>query len=325
MNKLATIAIMAALASPAAASPLTKHGGTVIPAAASAVGYTTNTFHTGSFSTSNIDMNNTYVTGFQWYLTNYFSFAVSPMPSSAAVINADGTVSVQYDNAANVAIMTTGHIPVPPYFVGISFGCGAYITAEISFDPKGVSTPKGWPSWWATSAEHFNNDVGAQWTGQAANYVHIAEIDFFEALRNLVPSSPQQYGHALHEFWGIYNNTCGLIGFCTSTPYLTDVTVPHITDWKLWHRVAILWVPATVSTQGYITSYFDDIRGITNRWDQFTAQLPPPGAGGFPTQPWSFGIIDNLHFPLIFGSGNTPINVRSVDVWQGPGACNLTN
>jgi hypothetical protein len=300
------------------AKPRHLAGGTPIPAAASAAGYTTLSFSTTAFTTANVDWSLTEGAGFQWYSANFFNVTPS---LGGSTLNADNSISIE-----GVTFGTAAQASGSPGYHGIAFGCGAYMEAEIGFQASAVSTALGWPAWWAMSLEHLVGLSGQQWSGQPSGYDHFMEVDTLEYDRPY-STLPNTYGGTLHDWYGIFNSTCSPPAnqYCNvATPFTTSTkTVPPGTDWTLYHRVAVLWVPATSLANGTITFYFDDIP-MNNpvSYSQFTSQSPPPTS----STPWTFGIIDQQHLtPLLDAGTNTPINVRSVHIWQNSSACNLYN
>ncbi|MGA8732022.1 MAG: hypothetical protein WB608_24905, partial [Terracidiphilus sp.] len=194
----------------------------------------------------------------------------------------------------------------------------AYITGEIAFNPL-TGNAGAMPAFWAMDVEHMVGRV-VQWRGQAAGYEHFIELDIFEFDRDQ-KSLPSAYGGTLHDTYGTYGSTCGK-GYCivSSDWRIGTLQAPHQTDFNEFHRIAALWVPATASKKGYVKFYFDDIplgRGFS--WTQYTDQAPPLT----PSTPWAFGVIDKSHLVLNLGSGSSSMRIRSIDVWQGPDACNI--
>ena len=234
-----------------------RTGGTPIPAAARAAGYTLNTFSTNQdFNTSTVDKSLTYASGFQWYVWNFFSETPS---GSEVTLNSDGSATVyQLNNNGNIA--SAGYIPGSPNYVGTAFGGGGYFEAVLSFPPNSGYGVHGWPAWWMMSLEHLSGLAGQQWAGQATGYDHFLEVDTFEYDRNALVF-PNTFGSTLHDWYGIYNVTC--TAYCdvqTNYNYST-YTAPIGTDWTLPHRYGCLWIPATGSTNGTFTFYLDDIPG----------------------------------------------------------------
>jgi hypothetical protein len=319
-NLLAAIAIIVALVGPVLGAPA-RSGGSPIPAAAQSAGYTLNTFSVQSnFTSATVDVGITYSSGYKWYFWNFFGIS----PSAAdTTLNTNGTLTTFSPVAnANASIATVGKIGSGPGFVGTAFGGGAYFEAEISFNPYAVNTANGWPAVWHMALEHLISSAGVQWTGQTTGYSHFIEVDDFEFDLN----SLTKYGGSLHDWYGIYDVTCPP-NFCniTTSSTISTKNVPSGTDWTIFHRIGMLWVPATALVNGTVSFYFDDIQmGSPVSYSQFTTQSPPPTS----MTTWTYGVIDNQHIPVIIGSGplaNGAITVKSVNVWQSSAANNLTN
>jgi len=292
------------------------------PSYASQVGYTSNTF-SANFSSSGVDLSNSKDPGYSWYLWNLFGKQTNP---ANVVLNSDGSVTLLGPPYMNGQLMTATPAKNSAGFVGTAFGGGAYIEATFKFDPADVAraNSKGWPSFWSMAFEASMRPGANQWTGQAPAYVHHIEVDFFEYL--LLPyGAPQNaYGSSMHDWYGIYNNTCppGLcqVGFEGNEG---KRLAPGSTDFTRYHRYGALWVPATPNTQGYIRFYFDGQPvGADHKWTQYTNQPPT----NLKQQPWAFGILDQQHLVLILGTGaNEPMTVQSVNVWQASASQNLHN
>ncbi len=292
------------------------------PAQAVAAGYTQHTFTTRRFDRSDVDLGNTYTRGFQWYLSNYFG---NMTPASAVRVGADGVMTtLNPQDASNNSVTSIAASKDPPYYVGTAFGCGAYVTADISFDADDVDNRHGFPSWWTMAAEHLLSFKDQQWPNQAPEFQHFGEVDIFEFNRNQ-SDYPYSYGASLHEWYGVYNKTCGANGgFCsvnTSFPRGT-VSLPLFSNFSEFHSVGMLWTPATEKDDGRISFFFDQKKvGQSVNWRSIATDTPPPP----PLDPVKFAILDRQHLALIFGSGSGALNVRSVDVWQDSKACNLNN
>jgi hypothetical protein len=286
------------------------------PPEAAQVGYSTNTF-SSNFTTATVDLKNTKNKGFQWYLWDLYS--VHPNPANV-VLNSDGTVTLLGTPQFNGQLVTAVPYAATNTFAGNAFGGGAYFEAEMKFDPQTVqAATQGWPAFWALSIE--GNGYGStQWPGQSAGYVHSVETDFFEKMR-YSPQTPAGYGGSLHDWYGIYKQTCSK-GFCEETSSTGYRPVPAGTDFTQFHRYGFLWVPATASSAGYAKFYIDDQQlGPAQNWQLYTNQ-PPPAAD----QPWAFGVLDQRHQFLILGTGpSQPLTVRAVNVWQRAAASNLAH
>jgi hypothetical protein len=283
-----------------------------IPAPALAAGYTLNTFSTqSSFNTGTVDIAATNTAGWQWYIWKYFGSTQSATPIT---LNSDGTVTISNSTGYNGTLTSTVPIATSPYFHGTAYGGGGYFEAELAFDAAGVVFTAGWPSWWSMSNEHLIGDYGDQWTGQATGYVHFDESDFMEYD---ITQGSSTFGSTFHEYWGIVNVTC--TSFCTQ--YATENTTPAGVNFSLYHKYGFLWIPATATTLGAATIYFDGVNEGTLTWTQFTTQAPPPTS-----QTWAYGVIDAQHLALILGNGSAArMQIRSVNVWQATAANNTTN
>ncbi len=261
--------------------------------------------------------------GFQWYVWQFFG---SKSKTSAIAFNSDGSLLLNGDTTGpNGEIASIVPVSGAPYFKGTAYGGGAYFEASFKFNPADVIAQKfnGWPSWWSMAAEHLANMPGIQWPGQPSSYAHYIEPDFFEYdLSGYVVDKGEQnyYGGAIRDWYGVYNSTCS--GFCNVTTSYGVLTreVPVGTDFTQYHRFGFLWLPATVTAQGYAKYFFDDVQvGQTVSWDMYTGQAPPP------TSPWVFSVMDVDHLVLILGTGaGEPMTIESVNVWQNSPAKNLS-
>ncbi len=298
------------------------------PAQAAAAGYTVNTF-SSQLAKSGIDVANTQTSGFQWYLASFFGGPA--MPATDLTFNGDGTLTLDgAGTSANVGISTATTAKNSAGWVGVAFGGGAYFEAVFKFNPQDTIATggKGWPSWWAMAIEHLANLPTQQWQGQPAQYAHFIETDFFEYdIWSFAPHN--EYGGAINDWYGIYNSTCTK-GFCKATNASGGGTnfnnfvvhTPTNTDYTQYHAVGFLWEPATATSLGRATFYFDGV--ATNdvvTYSQYAATSPPPPG----TAPWTFGILDQQHLAPILGTGaNEPMTIQSVNVWQKSAALNLT-
>jgi hypothetical protein len=286
------------------------------PLQARAVGFSQKTFDSG-FSLSKFDITGTYQRGYEWYLWNFFG----DTPSSVGLtFNGDNTVTINPGTRNNGQVVSAASLGGDKW-VGTAFGGGGYFEVILKFDPTRVNCANGCPSFWSMSIEHLINSDGPQWNGQAPKYSHYIEVDVFEY--DVYSEGINTYGAAMREWYGRYNVTC-VTGHCNVTTPYSDLVrrAPADIDWRQYHKIGFLWLPATASTSGSATFYLDDQQvGVATTWSQFAAQTPPPGGNA----PWTFGIIDMQHLSLMIGTGiGQPMTVRSVKVWQGSSAANLS-
>jgi hypothetical protein len=169
--------------------------------------------------------------------------------------------------------------------------------------------------------EHLIGLPGQQWPGQMAGYSHFIEPDFMEK----EDTNSIDYGGAIHDWYGVYEQTCSGQVYCNVFPAfnVANRVLPAATNFNQYHRYGLLWVPATATTKGSITYYFDGAQvGPTINYTQLTTQAPVPTA----STPWTYGIIDQQHLVLVLGTGpSTPMQVQSVTVWQASAAANMHN
>lgn len=289
-----------------------------LPAAARKAGYTVNTFSSESdFSARTVDQQLSDASGFKWYNSNIVpQYGRQPENN---LFNEDGSVTT-FSPAAGLGLVTAANTQQAPGYIGKAFGGGGYFEAELKFDPAAVRLgEKQWPAFWAVSLESSASLAGQHWVGQEAGYNHTVEFDVFEFL---YPFSQRTnvYGAAAHDFFGVYGKTCPPAR-CKIDSKNNERVVPLGTDWRQYHRYAMLWVPATAASRGLLQVYFDGLPiGSAIRWDRFTNQAPSLTA----SSALAFGEVDLQHLILILGAGKSaPITVRSVHVWQSSDANNL--
>jgi hypothetical protein len=291
-----------------------------VPPQAAAVGYTVNTFST-NFTAANVDVANSANTGFSWYPWGLFGHRTNV---SALVLNSDGSITLKGDTTGpNGELVSAASSKGGAQFVGTAFGGGAYIEAELKFNPDDVANAgsKGWPAFWALPLEGSLLKDGAQWQGQPRGYVHTVEADILEYLYLPYGVPRNIYGAAMHDWYGIPNVTCPR-GLCAQHMRSDESkrSTPQGTDFTQYHRFGFLWVPATDAVTGYARFLFDgQMVGPERRWTKYSNQPPPPV-----DQPWAFGWLDQEHLILILGTGpGEPMTVRSVNVWQASALQNL--
>jgi hypothetical protein len=278
----------------------------VIPQPAFQAGFRVNTFKS-VFDTGTVDLQQSNRSGFRWYPWQFFGTQTN---LGAISVNQDTSVTLNGDTTgpngelASVAPIGGGN------FVGTAFGGGGYFEATLQFNPN--STSSGWPSFWSMAEEHLvGSSIGADlWPGQGAGYRHFIEADFFE-----FDVGANVYGGTLHDWYGPDGH------FSQAQLSYPDFVrrPPTGTNFNQYHRYGFLWVPATASSLGQASFYFDDVQvGVTSTWQKYANQAPPP------VSPWTFSIIDLQHLVIILGTGvGAPMTVQSVGVWQANANNNL--
>ena len=293
------------------------------PAPATAHGYNTVTYQS-NFTATTVDMSKNLNEGYKWYLVGLFGYEADP---AGVQLNADGSVTLLGDNTgAAGALSSIGTYRGTNSFVGTAFGGGFYIEAVYNFNYSQVAAQhpagshKAMPSFWSLPVESISVYGTNQWPGQAKGYLHNVEFDFFEADYY---GAQNGYGMGMHDWWGIPNETCGKgmcgVGFVNPSG---ERLVPAGTDWTAYHTYGTLWVPATATTPGMTSAYFDGkLVGSTRTWTQYTNQAPAPTG-----QTWAFGRVDQQHMFFILGTGTgEPMNVKSVTVYQKDASGNIVH
>jgi hypothetical protein len=300
-----------------------------LPKNAIDAGYLTNTLHS-TFTTSNVDVGATHATGFDWYPWNLYGTA----DPSKIVVNADKSITLEGDTTGPNGELVSG-ARGGTGFVGTAFGGGGYFEATFKFDPNDTIDAgyAGWPSWWSIPVDHIVESAGTWWNGDAAtNYNNDVEVDYFEY--DIQGRGLDIYGATIHDWYGTYETTCPGKSYCDwRTPNaVSQRTVPTGTDFTKYHSAGYLWVPATSTTPGSATFYFDRVLvGATTTWNAWT-DLPPlaetadgaPPAPPSPQPAWALSTMDQEHYFLVLGTGpKEPMTVQEVDVWQASDATNI--
>ncbi len=281
------------------------------PAAAN--GYLELTFDS-TLTPNTVDVNQTYESGYDWYVGNFFN----PAPSNPITFNNHSTATVNGSTGNSNLQIATAALKVVQApgsgWVGTAFGGGGYFEATLRFDPLLVDRANGFPSWWTMTIEHLASLPEVQWIGQPEGYQHFGEVDIFEY--DTVQITPHSYGGALHEYWGAWSPETG---FNENTAPDFVRKPPQTTRYSDFHRYGLLWVPAKGSSVSKLSWYFDGRKiGADQAWSKMPDASPPP------VTPWQFSVIDKQHLVLIFGSGaNQPMTVQSVKVWQASSDENL--
>jgi hypothetical protein len=162
---------------------------------------------------------------------------------------------------------------------------GFYFEAAIAFDPFYLDNnpdTEGCPAFWAMSAEHL-------YPYESPPY-ELFENDFMEYNPSWINGRKDCYFHALHH-WQVPASGANEI---TSYP-APVIDVPEQTDWNSFNVFGVLWMPGQA-----IESYLNGELTRSVSFDDF----PHMSTG------------DQHHFPVILGSGQWPMRVDWVRVWQ---------
>lgn len=274
------------------------------PPQAAAAGFNTLTF-ASKFAASELDLGATGASGFKWYPWSFFGSNADPtkiQPTSEGVKLLGDTTG---PNGQISSVVYKG----PGLFAGTAFGGGGYFEAILKFNPADVIAQSfaGWPSWWMMALQHMVAMSSDQWSGQAAGFRHFAEVDVFEYDQYQFTSDQDDYGAALHDWYGLDGS------YSHIDPPYSLVRRTGI-DYTQWHKYGFLWVPATATTKGYCQFFCDDQlvsttrsapnlqeSGITTyKWGQFTTQAPPPGPVLTTTRLNDVGSIEGKNVRVVF-------------------------
>jgi hypothetical protein len=266
-----------------------------------------------------------------WVPWNFYG--AGAQPAGAATQNSDGSLYISgvENNKYGATVATASQSNGGNGWTGKAFGGGGYFEAVLSFtnQDNGPYT-NGGAVFWMLDVEHTSQGPYAVgWPGMAKNSSGDSYNDYFEI--DVMQYDVSEYGfqNGIGNWYGYPSGT----PTATSNPYEAEkgvagsVLVPKGTDFAQYHKYALLWVPATPSTQGYLKFYFDDVQtGATFYWDYYNPNDPstypaaPPVNGST-----AMSGMDWRHMLLILGTGTTqPVTVQSLTVWQASATNNLT-
>ena len=302
--------------------------------------------------TSTIDKNDTEAAGFKWYIKPAFNN--NREPASNFTSDANGLVLQTTFNDGPGWLISTVLANTP--WKGTVFSNGAYFEIRWAFDGPSVQIATGWPAWWTMSLEHDvgSRGVTAHWPGQAANYEHFMEDDFFEYDTQQNNGS---WGQGLWDWSGIVAVTscsgyskngvsggspyCGLLN--NGSPQQPNnvfmcgsgaAACPYTWNVSTFHTNGHLWVAGDANNGqvGYTDNFIDGTHalavapstpGATTKTTWTNTTMPAPAS--LPNSGKVWAIHDRHSFPVIIGTGTVnPLHVRFVKVWQIPGCGIMT-
>lgn len=309
----------------AAAQPVQTSAQTTtdtVPAQARSAGYTTHTFRS-RFDPVSVDWNDERNAKFQWFRGRFFGYPPLERSALSKPDSGEQGITLGDSGRANYGVATAAPASSGPGWIGTAFGGGAYMEAELKFDPAASrsAAQRGWPAFWSMAIEHLAGLAGEQWPGQPPGYRRFIEVDIFEYDLQRFGLPGDLYGSALHDWYGVFQHTCPS-GYCARSTANLDVRMrtPPGTDFSRYHRYGFLWIPANAGQPGKAQFFFDGKPvGKPMTWVR-------AGDGSPETEMKTagFSVLDKDHLVLILGSGSAqPMTVRSVDVWQATSAANL--
>lgn len=288
--------------------------GRIQPPPATKYGFNRLTFSDDFHSLDTIDVNNTLVPGYTWYMANAMIPQDSPdgnihtgvvqSPSSVSVAN---SILTFIPSAKSGGWLTNvGYKGVSaPRTVGIPIAAtGGYFECRMSFDPNFkpaasfVYPFQYWPAFWI---EDINLWLAISDRNTAR--VNKPELDFFEYF-----SSSDRYGMDMHD-WTNNRNSAGLI------PSVANASLGSPAFSRM-NTFGTLWVPQRKNGgTGIVQRYFNGKHISAADVTYSSTTSSPQASGGFP------GVFSDLDtsagFVLQIGSGHGwAIHVDYVRVWQ---------
>lgn len=332
-----------------------------LPVAVIKAGYCTNTLNS-RFNTTTVDVNHTLKPGFEWYNQRFAGLGGGV---ATVTLRGDQSVAVGGTNdGVNSDLSTAAPSPSGTSWVGTAYGGGGYFEATLAFNPAQVVSADlakdRWPSWWSNPLEATVPLYSLwYWTPNNPQYLHSAEPDFFEydqwasdRTNNPDPSG-RTWGGTIHDWthvedpkssWGYSVPPGGQVQEADNSDQ-----VPAGMDFTKYHRYGLLWIPATegncnntvrwnsdgslnlTSGNGVAVFFFDGVPFKTSSqytWCKYNQSDDTPEAMlaiGLANN-WTFGVLDQQHLVLTFGSGGAAqMQVYAVAVWQKNASGNVTN
>lgn len=288
------------------------------PAPAVAASYNQLVLDIEAFSTTNVDMGCTYTAGFLIYGYNFSNACTMTNVS----FNSDGSMNVGLGgNNFNATLGSAGKITGSTPYRGTLYGGGGYFEATLSWNAC-TTFVNGWEAWWLFSYEGIGGiSPNVLWPGAiqgtTPGYTHYAEPDIMEDFCTKFGYTANQFNSTIID-WG--NTPPVSLGSVATTTTVASTSVLAAN-----HKYGALWVPATTTKQGSISYYFDGTLINTTYYTQLTTANQPP-----PVSPWIYGSVDGnpgypSHFVLQFGSGDVPLRVQNLHVWQRDTSGDLTH
>ena len=239
---------------------------------------------------SGIDINNTREPGYNFYV--YRPFGWEATESDALSINNSILTIKNPVNRAQYDIATAALSSDGKKMVGYAHKGAAYFEASIAFDPdKLPEKGEGFPAFWTMSAEHlFSQAFTKPRYGESSDGFIYLENDFMEW--NSLWHDSNKYWHAIHQWTkstAENNNKQFPAGNCSVVPQ-------EEVDFRRFNTFGCLWIPGE-----RIDTYFNNnlIRSVK-----------------ISDHPDLVGVGEEHHLPVILGSGNMPLMVDWVRVWN---------
>ena len=208
------------------------------------------------------------------------------------------TVTVYVDNV-KVASWANAYVNIGEFYTKMH--CNANFGPDATPITSPGSLPKG-----AHISSYTVWTTKPTGTTTATTDSHQVEVDIAMFNAN---NGTYTYSTGLHDWYNSGANHIDTSNAQYTVPAGTDLTQPH--------KYGGLWVPATATTKGYWSWWFDgNPVGTTDTWNIWNGVMPPTA------NPYAY--MDQEHLYLICGTGSgNPVTVYGCNVWQKDGTKNL--
>ena len=279
------------------------------PPQAYALGYTTKTWDSTTLGTTVGTWQN-------------YNFKGHSSPSQYQTQNQDGSITLTGSGWSGGMANYTGEMATaannaakPFLYQGIAFGGGFYL--EVQMLAVGA----------VTTAQDDTLDIAIYDSLNLTGYINVDALGD-QAIELDGPEfdtvgSTTQYGVSCHDYYW----TGSMKSRLDPTSLIPKATIPSGTIFT-WNTYGVLWVPATASTRGYVSWFFNGtqvatiVEGPGTGYVQYSAgQTYPPSN----TANTICNYLDTTQMiPVIGLSGASVITgvIKSAKIWQGPGMNN---
>jgi hypothetical protein len=294
----------------------------VAPRQARDAGYKTLIFSDDFDDTSTIDMANSQVPGFHWYLAKWFVSGANAHNADQISVT-DSVLTIGGGTGEWPSIVTAFDTGLDTY-TGTVFGNGNYVEMRMKFDPSLNDTANpsvnGAPNFYGISVEHIADGASVskgRWPGQVSGYAHFIEMDYMETLGG----STTEYQSNTHDWGGLYSG-----GHPQNITNGGNVIIGiGGADFTEFNTYGCLWVPQNGNIPGRVQRYFNDalVSTIYYLGPPGDPPLPTDGANSFTPDTVgeadrTYSIMDAHRLVILMGAGQDwPMHVDWIRVWGG--------
>ena len=274
-----------------------------------------------NFSSSNtIDLTNSKVAGFNWYVNNNFPVPAGNILSFINSLQATPSTDIV---VANNTLTLSNNSSAPSYgvalqscawdgskIVGHTFGNGFYVDVAISFDPSLAAAPGTiifWPAIWFVPTQLLNNTIGA------SNWVEPDVMEAFPQTSSDAICGPNkcQPISTIHDEASSSVNNQNIFDFANQ--FGTGFT------FATQHHFQLLWLPAAKNNGTGLWVWYVD--GIQIRQETYSASttpypvLTPTNSSGALSEGDAHSYCLWID-PGTYGPPNQPVTIYSAKVYQ---------